>query len=109
MIIIIFCVFLVSFTKTLSDGPDYTIVSTEDILTQVIITQTDNTPTMDTSKLKEESTMTDITKTYYVTYTYFNTIQDGDHTIVKSDISVSSDIVTDKYLIPTKTDRKSVV
>uniref|UniRef100_A0A2H8TQY6 Sperm flagellar membrane protein n=1 Tax=Melanaphis sacchari TaxID=742174 RepID=A0A2H8TQY6_9HEMI len=94
----------VSFTKTLSDGPDYTVVSTEDILTQVIITQTDNTPTMDTSKLKEESTTTDVTKTYYVTYTYFNTIQDGDHTTVKSDISVSSDLITEKYLVPTKID-----
>lgn len=94
----------VSFTKTLSDGPDYTVVSTEDILTQVIITQTDETPTMDTSKLKAESTITDVTKTYYVTYTYFNTIQDGDHTTVKSDISVSSDVVTEKYLIPTKID-----
>lgn len=52
---------------------------------------------MDTSKLKQESTITDITKTYYVTYTYYNTIQDGDSTTVKSDISVSSDIVTEKY------------
>ncbi|VVC43621.1 EGF-like, conserved site,EGF-like calcium-binding domain,SEA domain,EGF-like calcium-binding [Cinara cedri] len=92
----------VSFTKTLSDGPDFTVVSTEDILTQVVITKTDNTPTLESSKLKLESTTTDMTKTYYVTYTYYNTIQDGDSTVVKSDISVSSDIVTEKYLVPTK-------
>lgn len=81
------------------------IVSTEDVLTQVIITQTDNTPTMDTSKLKQENTaITDVTKTYYVTYTYYNTIQDGDSTVVKSDISVSSDIVTEHYPVPTKSE-----
>lgn len=68
----------------------------------MIITQTDNTPTLDTTKLKNEGIMTDVTKTYYVTYTYYNTIQDGESTIVKSDISVSSDIVTEKYPIPTK-------
>lgn len=91
----------------MSDGPDYTVVSTEDILTQVIITQTDNTPTMDRTELTtaEESTMTDVTKTYYVTYTYYNTIQDGDSTTVKSDISVSSDIVTERHpAVPSKTD-----
>lgn len=58
---------------------------------------------MDNSKFKQEI-MTDVTKTYYVTYTYYNTIQSGDSTIVKSDISVSSDIVTEKYPFPTKID-----
>lgn len=80
-------------------------MSTEDILTQVVITQTDNTPTVDTTKFKEENTMTDVTKTYYVTYTYYNTIQDKDSTVVKSDISISSDVVTEKYIpVPTKMD-----
>jgi len=59
---------------------------------------------MDTTKLKEENTMTDVTKTYYVTYTYYNTIQNGDGITVKSDISVSSDIVTERYPVPTSTD-----
>lgn len=107
IIILIFSLFSfsVSFTKTLSDGPDYTVVSTEDVLTQVIITRTDNTPTMDSSKFKEENTITDVTKTYYVTYTYYNTIQDRDSTVVKSDISVSSDVVTEKHIpVPTRTD-----
>jgi len=96
---------VVSFTKTLSDGPDYTVVSTEDVLTQVIITQTDNTPAMDTTKLNEVSAATDVIKTYYVTYTYYNTIQDGDKTTVKSDISVSSDIVTERYPAPSTTEQ----
>lgn len=55
---------------------------------------------MDSSKLKSENTTKDMTKTYYVTYTYYNTIQDGDSTVVKSDISVSSDIVTEQYPVP---------
>ncbi|XP_050423117.1 mucin-3A isoform X2 [Adelges cooleyi] len=95
----------VSFTKTLSDGPDYTVVSTEDILTQVIITKTDNTPTLDKTLSKPESSVTDVTKTYFVTYTYFNTVQEGTNTVVKSDISVSSDIITEKNHIATKTEQ----
>ncbi|XP_050541141.1 mucin-17 [Daktulosphaira vitifoliae] len=81
----------VSFTKTLSDGPDYTIVSTEDILTQVIITKTDNSPTMDYSQLKLANTATDVVKTNYATYSYYNTILNGSKTAVNSDISVSSE------------------
>lgn len=60
---------------------------------------------MDTTKFKEENTITDVIKTYYVTYTYYNTIQDKDSTVVKSDISISSDVVTEKYIpVPTKMD-----
>lgn len=72
-------------------------------MTQVVITQTDNTPTLDISTSIKEI-ITDVTKTYYVTYTYYNTIQAGDSTVVKSDISVSSDIVTEKYRVPIKID-----
>lgn len=58
---------------------------------------------MDTTQFKQDNTITDVTKTYYVTYTYYNTIQDKDSTVIKSDISVSSDIVTEKFIpVPTK-------
>lgn len=77
-------------------------ISTQDVLTQVIITQSDK-PAGATPIEQIQPSTTDITKTYLVTYTYFNTLQEEDgNTRVTSDIAVSSDVVTEKFHLQTK-------
>lgn len=44
----------------------------------------------------------DITKTYFVTYTYYSTLLENGSTVVKSNVATSSDVVTEKYYIPLK-------
>lgn len=89
----------VELTKTLTDGTDHHIMSTKDVVTQVVVTD----------KPEKESSYVpltmNVTKTYFVTYTYFSTYIDGDKTKVKSDVSVSSDVTIEKFYIkPKKTD-----
>lgn len=94
--------FSVQFTKTISDGHDLKVISTQDVLTQVIITQSDK-PAGATSVEQIQPATTDVTKTYFVTYTYYNTIQEGDgNTVVTSEIATSSDVVTEKFHLQTK-------
>ncbi|KAG8338616.1 hypothetical protein J6590_000290 [Homalodisca vitripennis] len=90
----------VSFTKTLADGADFKIVSTKDVMTQVIITESDNK--VSSVDIKPTALTTDVVKTYFVTYTYFSTMLDGDDTVVHSEVATSSDIVTEKFMIPPK-------
>ncbi|XP_044736868.1 uncharacterized protein LOC123298838 [Chrysoperla carnea] len=107
----------VSLTKTLIEGTKSEIISTEDVITQVVITE--SIPPKATSVMtsyialdvediaptatKEYST-TDVVKTYFVTYTYYNTFMEDGSTVVKTNVSTSSDIVTEKlYLYPKRT------
>lgn len=40
--------------------------------------------------------VTDITKTYYITYTYFNTFLEKGSTIVRTNVATSTDVVLEK-------------
>lgn len=40
--------------------------------------------------------MTDMTKTYYITYTYFNTFLEKGSTVVRTNIATSTDVVLEK-------------
>ncbi|KAI5723503.1 hypothetical protein M8J76_007193, partial [Diaphorina citri] len=92
----------VQFTKTISDGLDMKVISTQDVLTQVIITQSDKPFGSSPVETIQPST-TDVTKTYFVTYTYFNTIQEANgNTVVTSEIATSSDVVTETFHLQTK-------
>lgn len=44
----------------------------------------------------------DITKTYFVTYTYYSTLLENGSTVVRSKVATSSDVVTEKYYVPLK-------
>ncbi len=46
--------------------------------------------------------MANVTKTYFVTYTYYSTLLENGSTIVKSNVATSSDVVTEKYYAPLK-------
>ncbi|XP_046393525.1 uncharacterized protein LOC124161269 isoform X2 [Ischnura elegans] len=92
-------------TKTLSDSASgVKVISTEDVLTQVVITEASTpAPSIIATKINPTST-TDITKTYFVTYTYYNTFLEKGSTVIKTNVATSSDVVTEKfYLAPTKT------
>ncbi|KAL1140858.1 hypothetical protein AAG570_000786 [Ranatra chinensis] len=92
----------VAFTRTLTDGERMKLISTKDVLTQVVITQSDYMPSK--MEIKPTATTTDVTKTYFVTYTYYNTMLENGSTVVKSQVATSSDVVTETFTIrPTRT------
>lgn len=103
----------VAFTKTLTDGDDVKTVSTTDILTQVVITESnkkptevkgitsDSRPAASHSSL-QQSSITNVVKTYFVTYTYFSTFLEGSSTVIRTNIATSSDVVTEKFYVSPK-------
>lgn len=112
----------VALTKTLTDSDVSKIISTTNVVRQVIITEL--LPSKSTSVMTSYIAIdaagnqspankndhpaspllsaTDVVKTYYVTYTYFNTYLVNGSSIVRTNVSTSSDIVTEKlYIYPT--------
>ncbi|KAJ8963665.1 hypothetical protein NQ314_005456 [Rhamnusium bicolor] len=106
----------VALEKTLYDGDKSSVVSTNEVVTQVVITE--SIPPRATSVMTSyialdmehpntsslSYTTTDVVKTYFVTYTYYNTITENGKPVINTNISTSSDVVTEKlYLYPKKT------
>ena len=55
---------------------------------------------------ENESPETDITKTYFITYTYYNTFLEKDSTVVRTNVATSTDYVLEKA--PNKSSIKSL-
>lgn len=55
---------------------------------------------------ENESPSPDITKTYFITYTYYNTFLEKDSTVIKTNVATSTDYVLEKA--PKKTSIKTV-
>lgn len=105
----------VALTKTLYEGEKTQVVSTNEVVTQVVITE--SVPPKATSVMTSyialdfedpspviNYTTTDVVKTYFVTYTYYNTLMENGKKIVKTNVSTSSDVVTEKlFLHPKRT------
>lgn len=106
----------VTLEKTLVEGDETKVVNTEEVVTQVVITE--SVPPKATSVMtsyialdvedpnpsQNDITTTDVIKTYYITYTYHDTLTKNGHTYVQTNISTSTDVVTEKlYLHPKKT------
>lgn len=111
-------------TKQLSDSDTQRIISTTEIIRQVVITEslpTKNAPVMTSyiavgvdglkHNIDDDAagapltllSTTDVYKTFYVTYTYYNTFLVNDSTIIRTNVSTSSSVVTEKMLVyPTK-------
>lgn len=110
-------------TKTLSDSDVSKVISTTDVVRQVVITEL--LPSKSTSVMTSYIAIdadgnkspadkddilsspllsaTDVVKTYFVTYTYYNTYLKDGSTIVRTNVSTSSDVVTEKlYIYPTR-------
>ncbi|XP_063229943.1 uncharacterized protein LOC134535040 isoform X2 [Bacillus rossius redtenbacheri] len=92
----------VALNKTTTDeAGDVSITSTNDVVTQVVITESENPQLLATRPMPQGS-FTDIVKTYFVTYTYYNTVLQDGSAVVQSDIAISSDVVTEKVFVPQK-------
>lgn len=105
----------VALTKTIHDDDQTKLISTDTVFTQIVITE--SLPSKMTSimtsyvafdvddplnnDLKDLAT-TDVVKTYYITYTYLNTLLDQGSMIVQTNVSTSSDIVTEKLYLYSK-------
>lgn len=106
----------IALQKTLQEDGETKVISTSEVVTQVVITES--------VPLKASSVMTayvaldvedppsnamalsttDVVKTYYVTYTYYNTIKENGKPVIKTNVSTSSDVVTEKlFLHPKRT------
>lgn len=93
----------VAYTKTLNEGNSMKIVSTEDVLTQVVITESDFLPSaIESIAIQPTPITTDIVKTYFATYTYYNTKVEDGQTIVNTEVVTSSDIATETFTIQPK-------
>ncbi|KAK3907504.1 Polycystin-2 [Frankliniella fusca] len=91
----------VQLTRTLSDGDQLKVVSTQDVLTRVVITESQQqlqAPASTPTELDLAPTTTEVVKTYLVTYTYYSTYLEGERTVVHSDVAVSTDITTETFL-----------
>ncbi|KAF5289725.1 hypothetical protein FQA39_LY03642 [Lamprigera yunnana] len=98
--------------KTLYEEDHTQVLSTNEIVTQVVITE--SIPPKATSVMtsyialdvEPSSTMkyatTDIVKTYFVTYTYHNPVVENGKTSTKMSVSTSTDIVTEKIFLQPK-------
>lgn len=107
----------INLEKTIYEGDKSSVISTNEVVTQVVITESvppKGTSVMTSyialdiedpeSMLLSDLSTTDVVKTYFVTYTYYNTLVENDKTIVNTNVSTSSDVVTEKiYLHPRKT------
>lgn len=106
----------VPLTQVITDGDATRLIRTSDVLTQMVITESmpSRMASVMTSYIafdvddreRNQQTnglvTTDVVKTYFVTYTYFNTYLENGSTNVQTNVSTSSDLVTEKlYLYPT--------
>lgn len=106
----------VALTKTIHDDDQTKLISTDTVFTQIVITE--SLPSKSTSVMtsyiafdvddplsndfKEHLATTDVVKTYYVTYTYLNTLLDNGSVTVRTNVSTASDIVTEKLYLYSK-------
>ncbi|TGZ31859.1 63 kDa sperm flagellar membrane protein [Temnothorax longispinosus] len=73
-----------------------------DTITQLIVTESapPPRPTSVTTTLtaldNTDGSVTDMTKTYYITYTYFNTFLEKGSTVVRTNVATSTDVVLEK-------------
>ncbi|XP_045476720.1 uncharacterized protein LOC123682234 isoform X2 [Harmonia axyridis] len=97
-------------TKTIKDGKKTKLVSKEEKLTQIVITESKppkaasimtSYVALDVEDPKNglNASTTDIVKTYYVTYTYYNTLVEDGKTVVYTNISTSKDVSTQKIYL----------
>ncbi|XP_076226710.1 uncharacterized protein LOC116432780 [Nomia melanderi] len=89
------------------------IETTSDTVTQLIITESapPPRPTSVTTTLTAldhtEENMTDAMKTYYITYTYYNTFLEKGSTVVRTNVATSTDVVLEK--VPVKKTTKTAL
>ncbi|KAI4499721.1 hypothetical protein M0802_005291 [Mischocyttarus mexicanus] len=87
----------------MEDG--HTKMKTSDTITQLIATESGPPPkptsviTTLTALDSTEEAMTDIMKTYYITYTYFNTLFEKGTSVIRTNVATSTNVVLEKIPI----------
>ncbi|XP_043486794.1 uncharacterized protein LOC122514200 [Polistes fuscatus] len=87
----------------MEDG--HTKVKTSDTITQLIATESGPPPnptsviTTLTALDSTEESMTDIMKTYYITYTYYNTLFEKGTSVIRTNVATSTNVVLEKIPI----------
>lgn len=91
-------------SKTLTEADETRIITTREVQTQVVITES-LPPRAGLVGYEDMISTSDIVKTYFVTYTYYNTyLEANNSTLVRVNVSTSSDVVTEKIsFYPKKT------
>ncbi|CAH1959296.1 unnamed protein product [Acanthoscelides obtectus] len=107
----------INLEKTLYEGNKSSVISTRELVTQVIITE--SIPPRATSVMTSYIALddavsspystTDVVKTYYVTYTYYNTLTENGKEVIHKNISTSADVVTEKIYLQSKKQTSSVI
>lgn len=90
--------------KTFIEDGITKIATMSDTITRLIITESVPPPPRPTSVTttltaldNPEDTLTDIMKTYYITYTYYNTyLEKGSSTVVRTNVATSTDVAVEK-------------
>ncbi|XP_066989260.1 uncharacterized protein [Macrobrachium rosenbergii] len=82
-------------THTFTQTVDERIVTSEEVLTQVVITEA---PSVQRATIQPTYSSI-LTKTYFTTLTYYNTALNGDTTVVSTDTVVSSEVITETTYI----------
>ncbi|XP_043520060.1 uncharacterized protein LOC122533941 isoform X5 [Frieseomelitta varia] len=99
--------------KTFMEDGRTRIETTSDTITQLIVTESapPPRPTSVTTTLtaldSTEENMTDVMKTYYITYTYYNTFLEKGSTVVRTNVATSTDVVLEK--VPVKKTTKTAM
>ncbi|XP_076390134.1 uncharacterized protein LOC100879114 isoform X2 [Megachile rotundata] len=101
--------------KTFMEDGRTRIETTSDTVTQLIVTEsappprpTSVTTTLTALDSTEES-MTDVMKTYYITYTYYNTFLEKGSTVVRTNVATSTDLVLEKVPVKKTTTKTTLV
>ncbi|EZA62920.1 63 kDa sperm flagellar membrane protein [Ooceraea biroi] len=88
--------------KTFIEEGRTKIETVSDTITQLIVTESapPPRPTSVTTTLtaldNTDGSVTDTTKTYYITYTYFNTFLEKGSTVIRTNVATSTDVVLEK-------------
>lgn len=88
--------------KTFMEEGRTKIETVSDTITQLIVTESapPPRPTSVTTTLtaldNTDGSVTDIAKTYYITYTYFNTFLEKGSTVVRTNVATSTDVVLER-------------
>ncbi|XP_017758552.1 PREDICTED: LOW QUALITY PROTEIN: mucin-16 [Eufriesea mexicana] len=99
--------------KTFMEDGRTRVETTSDTITQLIVTESapPPRPTRITTTLtaldSTEENMTDVMKTYYITYTYYNTFLEKGNTVVRTNVATSTDVVLEK--VPVKKTTKTTM
>ncbi|KAG7213566.1 hypothetical protein KM043_002821 [Ampulex compressa] len=101
--------------KTFMEDGRTRVETTSDTITQLIVTESapPPRPTSVTTTLtaldNTEGSATDSMKTYYITYTYYNTFLEKGSTVIRTNVATSTDVVLEKLPVKKTTTKSTLI